>query len=668
MKQQPGGLASPTFLGLDCGGTQTVAILADADGRLIERTVVGPANARLLSDAELAARFKELAAQFPAPAALGIGMAGVREEQDRRRVRRAAARAWPGVPLFAGNDLEIGLAAADQTPGAQKDAPARPRAQPQARVLVISGTGSCCYGRAATGATAKVGGWGHLLGDRGSGYEIGRRALRAVIRLGDRLGVWPTLGQQLLRRLQLNEPNDLVDWAQKASKAEVAALALEVFAAWEQDDPLAAAILGRAADTLAADAAACARRLAKPSARAEFVLAGSVLLKQPSFARMVTRRLRQLWPLATVKPMPREGAWGAVALAQQTWLAQLAPPAGPPYGGKGQMAQSTAFDEQTVPASGNFAAGRRQAADSERQFPIPQATGLSPTEQRNPRSMDLDQRSLAEAIELMLGEDARITEALLAERDKLERGLRLMIRAFRRGGRLFYVGAGTSGRLGVLDASECPPTFSVSPDLVQGVIAGGQTALWLSSEGAEDDAEAGARAMAGRGVGAKDVVVGIAASGRTPFVWGALHRAKRLGATTILLCFNPHLKIERGARPTLVICPAVGPEILTGSTRLKAGTATKLILNLFSTLAMTRLGKVVSNLMVGVNPANEKLRERATRILCELTGVEAAVAQAALERSGWVLKAAWQRLGRAPNRQRRLAWAPARASEQRRQL
>lgn len=654
MKQQPGGRESPTFLGLDCGATQTVAILADADGGLLERAVAGPANARLLSDAELAARFKELAARFPAPAALGIGMAGAREERDRRRVHRAAARAWPGVACFAGNDLDIGLAAAEETADAQKKAPAHPRPQPRARVLVISGTGSCCYGRAATGVTAKVGGWGHVLGDRGSGYEIGLRALQLVIRQSDRRGVWPPLGRRLLRRLQLNEPNDLVDWAQKASKPEVAALAPEVFAAWKQADPIAAAVLAGAADTLAADAAACARRLVKLPARVEFVLAGGVLLKQPRFARMVTRRLRRLWPRATVKPMPREGAWGAVALARQTWLAQRAAPPGPPRGQKQQVPGPTALGGQTALAASSLAAGGPQAADFASKFPIPQATALSPTEQRNPRSLDLDELPLAEAIALMLSEEAGIPEALLAERVKLERGLRLIIRALRRGGRLFYVGAGTSGRLGVLDASECPPTFGVSPDLVQGIIAGGQTALWLSSEGPEDDAEAGARAVAGRGVGAKDVVVGIAASGRTPFVWGALHTAKQLGATTILLCFNPHLKFQRGARPTLVICPATGPEILTGSTRLKAGTATKLILNLFSTLAMTRLGKVVSNLMVGVAPANEKLRERAVRILRELAGVEAEAARAALERSGWVLKAAWQRLRQARERGRGL--------------
>jgi len=226
----------------------------------------------------------------------------------------------------------------------------------------------------------------------------------------------------------------------------------------------------------------------------------------------------------------------------------------------------------------------------------------------------------------------------------LERGLRLIARAFRRGGRLFYVGAGTSGRLGVLDASECPPTFRTPPEQVQGIIAGGQRALWEAVEGAEDDAGAGARAIQFRGVSRKDVVVGIAASGRTPFVWGALWEAGRRGAKTVLLCFNPQLEIPRRHRPDLILAPNVGPEILTGSTRLKSGTATKLILNIFTTLAMVRTGKVISNLMVDLNPSNVKLRDRAVRIVRELTGADAATAKEALEKSGWVVKGAWQRL------------------------
>ena len=198
----------------------------------------------------------------------------------------------------------------------------------------------------------------------------------------------------------------------------------------------------------------------------------------------------------------------------------------------------------------------------------------------------------------------------------------------------------------MLDATECPPTFSVSPDQVQGIIAGGQQALWKSVEGAEDDGAAGAQAIRFRGVQRRDVVVGIAASGRTPFVWGALSEAKHRGATTILLCFNPFLRIARPQRPRLVIAPNLGPEILTGSTRLKAGTATKLILNLFTTLAMVRSGKVSSNLMVDVKPSNRKLRDRAVRITMALSGADYAAAQSALERSRWLIKSAYRMLAR----------------------
>ncbi len=245
---------------------------------------------------------------------------------------------------------------------------------------------------------------------------------------------------------------------------------------------------------------------------------------------------------------------------------------------------------------------------------------------------------------MMLSEDAGVPKKLLGERRRIERVIRAAVRALRQGGRLFYVGAGTSGRLGVLDASECPPTFRTSPEMVQGIIAGGQKALWRSVEGAEDDAEAGARAMEFRGVTARDVVVAIAASGTTPFVWGALGAARQCHATTVLVCFNPFLHIPRALRPTIVIAPNLGPEVLTGSTRLKAGTATKLLLNMFTTLAMVGLGKVRSNLMVDLNPANVKLRDRAVRIVEALAKTDYSTAQEALERSGWVIKKAISRL------------------------
>jgi N-acetylmuramic acid 6-phosphate etherase len=275
---------------------------------------------------------------------------------------------------------------------------------------------------------------------------------------------------------------------------------------------------------------------------------------------------------------------------------------------------------------------------------VVRSTRLSPTEQRNPRSRNLDRMSVAAAVELMLSEEANVTRALLAKKVLLARAVTMVARAFRRGGRLFYIGAGTSGRLGVLDASECPPTFRVAPTLVQGIIAGGDVALRHAVEGAEDDAPAGAYEIKSRGVGKRDVVVGLAASGSTKFVWGALGEAKRRGAATMLVCFNPYLVIPPALRPNLVLAPDLGPEVLTGSTRLKAGTATKLILNLLTTLAMVRIGKVASNLMVDVNASNAKLRQRVVRIVRELTGADELAATQALEKSNWMVRAACRRL------------------------
>lgn len=602
-------------LGIEAGGTRMVGLFDAGDGSELRRAEAGPANLRLLTDAQLAARFKEIAASLPTPDTVCIGMAGARAETDRERIRRAAARVWPMASCLATNDLETALMAADNgTRSEEQNIP---------RVLVLSGTGSCFFGRTPDGKTAKVGGWGHVLGDKGSGFEIGLRALKAVVYYLDRDGEWSALGQRLLRALQLNEPNDLIAWAQNASKTDIAALAVEVFAARSRHDRIASDILVGAAESLAKDAVTCAGKLARPGKPVQFVLAGGILLRQPKFAQNVARLIRKRWKQAIVTPLKREGAQGALALARTS--GSLDNRAGQPSTTTGKS-----------PA-------RRESAKP----PHPIASiALSPTEQRNPRSMRLDRLSTADAVELMLREDRFVTSALLADREKIVRGVELVVRSFKRGGRLFYVGAGTSGRLGVLDASECPPTFRTDPEMVQGIIAGGQTALWSAVEGAEDDPATGARAIEFRGISRNDTVVGIAASGRTPFVWGALHEAKRRGAGTILLCFNPGLMISPRDRPTLVLAPRIGPELLTGSTRLKSGTATKLILNIFTTLAMVRLGKVLGNLMVDVKASNVKLRDRAVRIVCDLTGRDYTTAEAALLKTDWKIKDACRRLGK----------------------
>ena len=241
------------------------------------------------------------------------------------------------------------------------------------------------------------------------------------------------------------------------------------------------------------------------------------------------------------------------------------------------------------------------------------------SEQRLPESMNLDQMSVAEAVALMNSQDALAVQAVGAVQAELARGVELVIAALSAGGRLFYVGAGTSGRLGVLDAAECPPTFRSDPMQVQGVIAGGEAAMFQAQEGAEDKAPDGAAAMDARAVSAHDVVCGIAAGGTTPFVHGALRRAVERGAKTIFLSCVQELPDEPPV--DVVIRPLVGPEVVTGSTRLKAGTATKLVLNTLSTLAMVQLGKVYENLMVDLKATNAKLVDRAARIVSTLTGL-----------------------------------------------
>ena len=241
------------------------------------------------------------------------------------------------------------------------------------------------------------------------------------------------------------------------------------------------------------------------------------------------------------------------------------------------------------------------------------------TEQANPASAKLDELATPELVDLFVEDQTAVISALATCKPELEAAVNLVHAALEEAGHLFYIGAGTSGRLGVLDASEIPPTFSAPPDLVQGIIAGGHTALHRAVEGAEDSAIAGSVAITDRGVTDKDVVCGITASGNTPFVHGALQKARALGAKTILLTCNP-TRHREGQSADIEIDLPTGPELIAGSTRLKAGTATKLALNLISTCTMVRLGKVKGNLMIDLNASNEKLRDRAARMLVTLQG------------------------------------------------
>jgi N-acetylmuramic acid 6-phosphate etherase len=261
-----------------------------------------------------------------------------------------------------------------------------------------------------------------------------------------------------------------------------------------------------------------------------------------------------------------------------------------------------------------------------------------PTEQINSATLAIDKLSPADIVEGMLNEDRKMLAAVQREKDRIAVGVEVITQALRKHGRVIFVGAGTSGRLGVLEAAEMPPTFGTSPDLVQAIMAGGQSAVLRAREGVEDNHEEGARSINRLRPTRKDVVVGVSASGMTQFVRGALTRARRAGSKIIFVTCDPRTELQMFV--DLTIAPAVGPEVIAGSTRLKAGTATKMVLNMLTTAAMIRIGKTYGNLMVDVQVGSEKLKDRARRIIVIVTGIEYDAADALLRKAQWNVKAA----------------------------
>ena len=261
-----------------------------------------------------------------------------------------------------------------------------------------------------------------------------------------------------------------------------------------------------------------------------------------------------------------------------------------------------------------------------------------PTEQINPATLHLDKAPVDEILDIIINEDKRVIAAVQREKERIAHGVEILTQAVRKGGRIIFVGAGTSGRLGVLEAAEMPPTFGTAPTLMQAVMAGGKEAVFRAKEGVEDDFEEGARAISRLRVTKRDVVIGVSASGITPFVRGALTRARRAGLKIIFVTCWPGTELQNFV--DLIVAPAVGPEVLAGSTRLKAGTATKMVLNMLTTVTMVRTGKTYGNLMVDVQANSDKLRDRARRILMVVTDLDYDAADKLLRRAHWNVKAA----------------------------
>jgi N-acetylmuramic acid 6-phosphate etherase len=582
------------FIGIDGGGTSTKFALVDADLNLIGRAERGGANPNVvgLEAARMAlaegVRAMLEAANVPLSAVRGIGagLAGLDRPADHARFSALFAELFPNVPAVLDNDaVPVLYAVSGRAFG----------------IVTISGTGMIALGVNERGQRARSGGWGHYA-DHGSGYVVAREALYALFSAYDR-GEESALSTAILARLGLSAVPELVEWlyAPERRVNDVAALATEVVRLAETGDLSAVRILCEAAQALADAAATVAARLNFGDQAFPVVLSGSLFAHSKVLRDFFAHALQSQHPRAYLTQAAHSAEIGAAMMVM--------------------AAQGIA-----LPTS---------------QPPQPAQTRIPPrraTERRHPLTYGAHRRPTLDFLTAMNIEDSRIAHlmqpilpALAALVDEI--GVR-----FREGGRLIYVGAGTSGRLAVLDAAECVPTFGTQPEQVVAVLAGGMPALTLAVEGAEDDRAAGGAAITALDVGALDSVIGVAASGSTPFVIGALEAAKALGALTG--CVVNVVESPIAALVAHPICIATGAEVLMGSTRLKAGTAQKLALNMLSTGAMLRAGRIYENLMTDMRAANVKLRERAAVIVAEAAQLDLAQARDILDACDGEMKTA----------------------------
>ena len=590
------------ILGVEGGGTKTawalVETIANAPGAefcILKQGKLPPSNFRLTAPERLHAILAELPKQIDRA---GVFLAGCGTAEDRDALRRICLEIWPNAKIMTGSDRDSGLAAAlDRGDG----------------IVVNAGSGSSVTGRRGD-RIERAGGWGHILGDAGGGYSLSVQALRLILREHDLHRVEFDFTARILHALSLNNFDELVRWVQTADKMEIATLAPVVFETAAAGGARMMEIIEEGARVLCEYTEAVADRLHLLAPKV--VLMGGLFYRDSIYTHAFRRRLKKNLPDARVTTAERAPELGAA------WLA------------------AEAHDRPTF-----------HPMPSQREI---DGLAAALTEQRNPRSEDLEKMTAQELVELFVGEETFVQNALRTATADLACAIEQVTQSLRNGGRLFYVGAGSSGRIGVLDASEIPPTFGAPAHLVQGIIAGGVAALHRSVEGAEDEESAGAFALDERGLKPADVVIGITASGRTPFVVGALARAKSLGSKTILLTCNPAVagsvdaSLPGSSPPAtefdLLITLPVGPEILAGSTRLKAGTATKIALNIISTGAMIGLGKVRGNRMIDLHTTSTKLRDRAVRIVTEVSQRDYESARVLLEANDWNLRATLRKL------------------------
>lgn len=568
------------YLALDGGATHTAAGLYAEDGTLLGESQGPPANpvayglpatlsALNITAAPLLSGLKESVVVL-------AGVSGARSADYWHEIAQG---------LCDQLDVERAVVTTDIHPLIEANAMGKPA------LLAVSGTGATVLGRDAQGHIYQIGGRGRLLGEEGSAYAIALNGLRGAAHAIDGIGPKTMLVEMLTRAAGLDDFDDLIGWTAIASKRDMASLSQVVDAAAAEGDKVAQLCIEEQARWLAVQVATLQERmhLDELGEDTPVFLHGGVFESCKPFRWSFTVALDDYSHL-TLKDLEISSHRSIMTLAHLDPL--------PPWAG--------------------------EARSGSAEYRLPR------TEQRAELAKPLDRMTPLEIVGTMNREDKRAVRAVAQQADRVAAIIEKAGDAIRRGGRIVYVGAGTSGRLAVLDASECPPTFGVSPGRVVALIAGGDAALRHSVEGAEDDREKAVAEVRALAVNARDIVVGVTASGTTPYVLAALEEAAALGAHTALVCSNP----ARATRVGMVVAMDTGPEVLAGSTRLKAGTASKLVLNMISTGAMALAGYVHEGMMVGMVPVNKKLRHRALRMIAALAGVEQEQAESLLAQAG----------------------------------
>ena len=568
------------YLALDGGATHTSAGLYEADGTLLGEAPGPPANPVAYglpaTMSALTATAAKLLKTEPGPVVALAGVSGARNPDLRREIAQG---------LCDQLDIERAVVTTDIHPLLEANAEDAPA------LLAVAGTGATVLGRDDLGVIAQTGGRGSLFGEEGSAYAIAVNGMRAASHALDGIGPKTMLSDTLPRAAGLDCFDDLTGWTAAASKKDISDLARAVDAAAAEGDKAAQLCIEEQAHWLAVQVATLQGKLHLDE-RAEdtpVFMHGGVFEACKPF----------LWAFQVALDDYDHLIIKDLAVSSHRALLPMA-----------SMSVLPPWAEEAQPGQGAYRLPR--------------------TEQRAELIKPIDRMTPLEIVGAMNHEDGRAVRAVTQQADRIAAVVEAAAAALKRGGRIIYVGAGTSGRLGVLDASECPPTFGVSPDRVVGIIAGGEAALRRSVEGAEDDVAKAVADLRALSVNARDIVVGVSASGRTPYVLASLEEAAELGAATALVCSNP----ARAADAGMVVAMDTGPEILMGSTRLKAGTAAKLVLNMISTGSMALAGYVHEGMMVGMAPVNKKLRRRAARMVAALSGVEPETAEALLAEAG----------------------------------